>query len=121
MYSNRVAAFQQQQLTQQCAEERENRCRTAREEQKAARRYSAALEILGMFPGCTEAQLMRALEINGDDASRTVNWAFEQPDPLEALRALVQENPVDSSESSEQRPDFPDVCFSDCYFHLIIA
>ena len=46
--------------------------------------------------------------MNGDDVSRTVNWAFEQPDPLEALRALDRSASTDA-EASPDREDSQEV------------
>jgi hypothetical protein len=57
-------------------------------EQRTARRLASACDLMPFFHGATEQQIMIALELNGDDPSRTVNWALEQGDILEAVNHL---------------------------------
>ncbi len=61
-------------------------------EQRTVRRMASACDLMPFFHGATEQQIMFALELNGDDPSRTVNWALEQGDILEAVTHLEANN-----------------------------
>eukprot|EP01083_Nonionella_stella_P051973 138056_1 len=89
----------------QAAEEKKRRA--DQDAEKMATRLRSAQEIIamGLFPGIAEALIMKALENYGDDVTRTVNWAFEQPDAYSAFQSLANDDEEEHLEDDEANED----------------